>query len=151
MDNTQEIPDIFKNTISFDDESIVELAEQADWVIQNLKDTYIKGTKIGLEEMDKILKNLPSLSEDDKNDVIKTSFFQIAHDIKGQGTTFGYPLMTALGAHLCNIIRNKEIFSDDDINTFQTDLEDMKTVLNAPSGSDNAALKNISERLKKGS
>jgi hypothetical protein len=29
----------------------------------------------------------------------------IAHDIKGQGTTFGYPLMTQLGQAVCEIAR----------------------------------------------
>lgn len=32
--------------------------------------------------------------------------FEIAHDIKGQGTTFDYPLMTRLGQAMCDLLRN---------------------------------------------
>jgi len=31
--------------------------------------------------------------------------FAIAHNIKGQGTSFGYPLMTAIGQSLCTLTR----------------------------------------------
>lgn len=30
--------------------------------------------------------------------------FQIAHDMKGQGGSFGYDLMTAIGDHLCRLV-----------------------------------------------
>lgn len=31
-----------------------------------------------------------------------------AHDVKGVGTTYGYPLITALGAQLCRLLDNPE-------------------------------------------
>ncbi len=31
-----------------------------------------------------------------------------AHDVKGLGTTYGYPLITALGAQLCRLLDNPE-------------------------------------------
>ncbi len=36
-----------------------------------------------------------------------TSFiFRVAHDLKGQGTTFGYPLATQIAGLLCDFIRS---------------------------------------------
>lgn len=35
--------------------------------------------------------------------------FEIAHDIKGQGTTFDYPLMTRLGQVMCDLLRAWEL------------------------------------------
>ena len=34
--------------------------------------------------------------------------FRVAHDLKGQGTTFGYPLATQIAGALCNFIRTVE-------------------------------------------
>lgn len=33
--------------------------------------------------------------------------FELAHNIKGQGTSFGYPLMTAVGISLCEVLRHR--------------------------------------------
>lgn len=33
--------------------------------------------------------------------------FQISHDMKGQGATFGYPLVTAIGNRLCRFIEKR--------------------------------------------
>jgi hypothetical protein len=39
--------------------------------------------------------------------------FQISHDMKGQGATFGYPLVTAIGNRLCRFIeKHREILDD---------------------------------------
>ena len=34
------------------------------------------------------------------------SIFRIAHDIKGQGSTFGFPLVTEISAPLCDFLRS---------------------------------------------
>ncbi len=36
------------------------------------------------------------------------TLFLRAHDVKGVGTTYGYPLITALGAQLCRLLDNPE-------------------------------------------
>lgn len=35
-----------------------------------------------------------------------TIIFRVAHDLKGQGTTFGYPLATQIAGLLCDFIRS---------------------------------------------
>jgi hypothetical protein len=35
--------------------------------------------------------------------------YRLAHDIKGQGTTFGYPLATAVAAALCEILASEAV------------------------------------------
>jgi len=39
--------------------------------------------------------------------------FRIGHDMKGQGTTFGYPLVTAIGNRLCRFIEKRRETLDD--------------------------------------
>ena len=35
------------------------------------------------------------------------TLFRVAHDLKGQGTSFGYPLVTRLGDSLCRLTRDR--------------------------------------------
>jgi len=39
--------------------------------------------------------------------------FQVSHDMKGQGATFGFPLVTAIGNRLCRFIEKHREFLDD--------------------------------------
>lgn len=53
----------------------------------------------------------------------------VAHNIKGQGTSFGYPLMTRLGQSLCHLTRRKSDFSDADLDLVAAHLDAMRLVL----------------------
>jgi HPt (histidine-containing phosphotransfer) domain-containing protein len=53
----------------------------------------------------------------------------VAHNIKGQGSSFGYPLMTRLGQSLCQLTRRKPAFSDADLDLAQAHIDAMKLVL----------------------
>lgn len=47
-------------------------------------------------------------AEDDARAVIYDEIFRIAHDIRGQGTLFGYPLITRCAESLCRAVRTLE-------------------------------------------
>lgn len=53
----------------------------------------------------------------------------VAHNIKGQGSSFGYPLMTRLGQSLCQLTRRKPSFSDADLDLAQAHIDAMSLVL----------------------
>lgn len=36
------------------------------------------------------------------------ALFRVAHDLKGQGSSFGYPLITRIGDSLCRLTRDRE-------------------------------------------
>ena len=66
---------------------------------------------------------------DERTQIIRTKVYPKAHDLKGQGTTFGYPLITDIGAHMCKLMTSKTQFSSADINTLKNDTLMMETVL----------------------
>jgi hypothetical protein len=45
---------------------------------------------------------------DGYSDASLETLFLRAHDVKGLGTTYGYPLVTALGAQLCRLLETNE-------------------------------------------
>jgi len=55
--------------------------------------------------------------------------YAIAHTIKGQGGSFGYPLITRIGASLCALIRQERDFTDADLGIVQAHLDAMKLIL----------------------
>ena len=53
----------------------------------------------------------------------------IAHDLKGQGGTFGYPLVTVIADSLYNFSRPREIFGDEQVALVRAHLDAIRTVV----------------------
>jgi chemotaxis protein histidine kinase CheA len=58
-----------------------------------------------------------------------TDLFGVAHNIKGQGSSFGYPLMTRLGHTLCQLTRLPHNFTDADLDLVAAHLQVMADIL----------------------
>ncbi len=54
---------------------------------------------------------------------------EIAHDMKGQGGTFGYPLITSFGDSLYKCTHKSEEFSDNLIELIKAHIDGMKAVI----------------------
>ena len=55
--------------------------------------------------------------------------YNIAHNIKGQGGSFGYPLVTRIGHSLCTLVRQERDFSDADLGVIQAHLDALRLIL----------------------
>ncbi|HVZ00863.1 MAG TPA: hypothetical protein VHA35_15250 [Dongiaceae bacterium] len=55
--------------------------------------------------------------------------YGIAHNLKGQGTSFGYPLITRIGQSLCQLTRRERDFSDGDLGIVQAHLDAIRLIL----------------------
>ncbi len=64
-------------------------------------------------------------------EAIETAYW-IAHQMKGQGGTFGYPLITAVGASLCNILDGRESLDAVQIEAVRLHIEAMLLVVSRP-------------------
>ena len=126
------------------------LSKGADDVITRLRDEYVRATEDNIGSLERLLNDIPTMDSVNQERVLKEEFFRMAHDIKGQGSTFGYPLLTDLGSDICERIRNRSTWTNDDFAVFKQDIVDMKCVLSLPPDSENDNLKNIAERLKEG-
>ena len=72
--------------------------EYETWVLTdlaNLKDTFKRACGAPEVEQDKLFRE---------------NLFRIAHDMNGQGATFGYDLVTDIGNHLCRYIERQSTF-----------------------------------------
>ncbi|MBR4932804.1 MAG: hypothetical protein IKZ02_07260 [Alphaproteobacteria bacterium] len=150
MTQNKEIPAIFQIVQRQTMNDVDALSKGAEDVIARLRDDYICSTKNNIDSLERLLNDIPIMDAINQRRVLKDEFFRMAHDIKGQGSTFGYPLLTELGSDICERIRNCSEWTDDDFSVFKQDIADMKYVLSFPPDSKNNNLKNIAERLKEG-
>ena len=72
-----------------------------------MTDSYLEWVVEDLKKIEQAFSALESASGDKKEEM--NGVFQVSHDIKGQGGSFGYDLMTAIGNELCCFIKKKPI------------------------------------------
>lgn len=125
-----EIPEVFKKAAqaSFPKQN-EELTQKATHVLGDLADKYPSWTAADVHKMRVILNDARSVAGEARTRLIKEDLFKIAHDIKGQGATFCYPLMTDLGASICAHVRAKEEYDKESLDMLRVWVEDMDKVL----------------------
>ncbi len=128
MDYTDELPDMFKNAPCEHSFSLAHETE-AEAVISDLSAKYPSWAMTDVQKLKLLHENACKISGLARDDLVRGDLYRTAHDIKGQGATFGYPLMTQLGTHLCAYIKSTPTFSDESLNTIKADIDDMETVL----------------------
>jgi len=55
--------------------------------------------------------------------------FQVSHDIKGQGGSFGYDLMTAIGNELCRLIEKADKIGAGEVAAVKIHIDALKLVI----------------------
>ncbi len=151
MAENQDIPDIFKNASFGNDQTALALEKQAHNVIQNLADVYQKSAQTQIEEMLNVLTQARAAQPNERTRLVKEVFFRTAHDMKGQGSTFGYPLITKIGSILCDKIRHKTDFSMDELDDYQLMVDDLRRILKQKPNADNKELEQeLVNRWQKG-
>lgn len=83
------------------DEATLERAEK---VIESMADDYLKWAKDDLAKLAKAFAELKAGGGDTAKQL--DAIFSVSHDIKGQGGSFDYQLMTTIGNQLCRFIES---------------------------------------------
>ena len=106
------------------DLSTLERAEEA---IAGMADQYLDWVQDDLKRLDEAFKVLAAASGDRKEEV--DGVFQVAHDMKGQGGSFGYDLVTAIGNQLCRLIEKVDTFGDAEVGAIRVHIDALKLVI----------------------
>ena len=100
--------------------------QEANAGIENMRDDYLDWAKndiVRLESAYDILKANPDDLQKIKN------VHWIAHDMKGQGGTFGYTLMTTVLDYLCTFLEARSTMSKQDLKVTQLHINAAKTII----------------------
>jgi len=115
----------------------LDAIERAESVIANMTDSYLDWVEEDLVRITKAQNTLKA-NQDDPAEYIDR-VFQIAHDMKGQGGSFGYDLITILGNDLCRFIEGKETASKVDLEVIDLYIGTMQIVISKRMSGDGGA------------
>ena len=103
------------------------MQKKAESVLKKHAETFSGNAKTEVEELsnavDELAKNLDSHGE------YTNRIFQISHNIRGQGGTFGYDLITDIAASLCNYVEELESCDDDALKLIRAHIDAMRAVI----------------------
>lgn len=105
----------------------LETLERAESVIAAMADSYLEWVQEDLVKIEAAYNVLKDASGEGNAEAEK--IFQIAHDIKGQGGSFGYDLMTVIANELCRLIERQETFGAAEAQAIKVHIDAMKLVI----------------------
>lgn len=105
----------------------LETLERAESVIAAMADSYLEWVQEDLVKIEAAYVNLTKSTGDGKDEADK--IFQVAHDIKGQGGSFGYDLMTVIANELCRLIERQETFGSAEAQAIKVHVDALKLVI----------------------
>jgi len=111
-----------------EDELDQEMVAKAEAVIAGLKGAYLDWVTEDLRRLEVLYAEV-SAAELKTRGPLMQQVFTIAHDVKGQGGSFGYDLMTAVGNQLCRFIEAREDWPDGSLLLIRKLLDAMTLVL----------------------
>ena len=125
------------------------LSDKANQVLADLTDSYLAQVKQDIQTMYELLRSAETAAPQKKFTLIREDLFVKMHDLKGQGATFGYPLLTDIGSVACDFLRNKKGFSGLDINLLRQYVDDVNHIIQENLTGDGGAWgKDLKKRLE---
>ncbi len=100
---------------------------KAEDVIANLADDYLNWVQEDLVKMEAAFSKMEKGEGDAKE--LLDNIFQVAHDMKGQGGSFGYDLMTAIGDQLCRLVEKMDKVGPREIGMIRVHIDAMKVII----------------------
>ena len=123
------VPTTLQDKVTIDSRGVdLETLERAEAVIANLQGDYLTWIVEDLAKFSELVTKIKSLPVDERGDTAK-EIFEVAHDVKGQGGSFGFPLITTVANLLCRFIEANELFSDAAIEVIGLHVDAMRLVI----------------------
>lgn len=99
---------------------------RAEQVIQDLGQDYLNWVE---KDLGRLIAAFEALQTSSDPKAALQDLFQVAHDIKGQGGSFGYELMTRLGNHLCRLVDSIDTVGPQEQAAIQLHIDAMRNVI----------------------
>jgi len=106
-----------------------EAIEAAEAAVAELSKDYPRRAGEKVSELDRAFEALPAAG--DARDAVE-ALFAIAHEIRGEGGTFGFPLAAAIAANLCAILEDQDQIGKTLREAIRVHIDSLKLVLSQP-------------------
>lgn len=94
---------------------------------EELRDMFIEGASEGIAEL--FRQNAAARAGEQEWSEAILVMRGIAHDIKGQGGSFGYPLITDIGHSLSALLKHDRLLTENGLELLSAHLEALSTIL----------------------
>lgn len=101
--------------------------QRAEKVVEDMAEDYLEWVKDDLNNLQKAIETGASNPEAWKDHV--EDAFHIAHDMKGQGGSFDYMLVTAIAKQLCDFLEQIDKFGAKEVATAKLHVDALRLVL----------------------
>lgn len=81
-----------------------EAVKRGDASVQELAGNYVGWATADVDELERMVKDLLKVTEAEARRVAVRKLYKKSHDLKGQGGTFDFPLVTLIGDSLCGYL-----------------------------------------------
>ena len=98
-------------------------------VLDDLAKEYVVWVQQDLKNLEDTYAQSVASSGDSRYKIIRESLFRVAHDMKGQGATFGYDLVTDIGNHLCRYIEKQEKFDEPQMKAVEAHVKALRQII----------------------
>jgi hypothetical protein len=110
-----------------DDRKMEAVLARAQAAVADLAKSYGANTAADLDRCLALLKSARDEAASRATSI--KQHYGIAHNVKGQGSSFGYPLVTRIAHSLCTLVRQEREFSDADLGVVQAHLDALRLIL----------------------
>jgi chemotaxis protein histidine kinase CheA len=123
-----EPPDTLQNKVTYSATGVdLNMLEKAEQIIAGLQDSYLEWVQEDLSKLQALYEE--ALARPDQRMILLKDVFRIAHDIKGQGGSFGYDLMTVVGNHLCRFVEALDEVDEAELDVIKLHLDSMRLII----------------------
>ena len=116
---------------------------QIQAIVDNLAQAFVTQAKGNIEAI--CTANTRAVQEPERRIEMIRLIARIAHDIKGQGGSFGYPLMSQIAASLCDFCRRTPNASATQLELVAVHADAMRSVMDGDRSDDGSAILSIVE------
>ncbi len=122
-------PSPLKNKVSYGNGGIdADAIARAEQVVAAMQGDYLNWVIDDLDKLTQYYSQAAQLPAADRLAVMR-ELFGVAHDIKGQGGSFGYDLMTVIASQLCRFIEGCTDFNDLAMDVVAVHVEALRLVI----------------------
>jgi len=112
--------------------------ERAEAVISDLSGQYIEWVQEDLKNIQEAFDQLKAQGGTDAT--LLKKIFSISHDVKGQGGSFGYDLMTTVGNSLCRFTEDKDSLNPQHLDIVKLHIDTLKLIITQDIQGDGGAM-----------
>ena len=120
-------PNLLAAKVTTDGPNAAAMLARAERAVAELRRDYEAWAEQELGRLERLFERV-SESPNTGTDGLR-QIYQVAHDMKGQGTTFGYPLVTAIAASLCRFTESPGLAGANKVAVIGAHIDALKSVI----------------------